>query len=246
MAEVLIQQKIDVGQKMLAILIDPDKMSFDNNAPVWHLLDRHCPDVLLVGGSLLTAGDVHQTVTWLKNRFDIPLWLFPGNYQHLTDAADAVLLLSLVSGRNPDFLIGQHIAAAPLIRRLNLTAIPTAYMLIDGGAPTTVSYISNTQPIPANKSDVAVATAMAAELLGMKMVYLEAGSGAINPVPPAMIAAVRHSVRLPLIVGGGIRSASVLASAYAAGADIAVIGTAWERNPSIIADMIAVRDKHNC
>lgn len=245
MAEVLIQQKIDGRQKLLAVLIDPDKMSFDNNSSVWHLLDRHRPDLLLVGGSLLTVGDVHQTVTWLKTRFDIPLWLFPGNYQHLTSAADALLLLSLVSGRNPDFLIGQHVAAAPLIQRMNLTAIPTAYMLVDGGVPTTVSYISNTQPIPANKPDVAVATAMAAELLGMKMIYLEAGSGAANPVPPAMIAAVRQAVGLPLIVGGGIRSTASLENAYVAGADIAVIGTAWEQNPTIIADMLTIKNKYS-
>jgi putative glycerol-1-phosphate prenyltransferase len=243
LAEVLIQHKINSGQKVLAVLIDPDKMSFDDNSSVWHLLERHCPDLLLVGGSLLTVGDVHQTVTWLKARFDIPVWLFPGNYQHLTPAADALLLLSLLSGRNPDFLISQHVAAAPLIRRMNLAAIPTAYMLVDGGVPTTVSYISNTQPIPANKPDVAVATSMAAELLGMKMVYLEAGSGAANPVSSSMIRAVRQAISLPLIVGGGIRSAALLENAYVAGADIAVIGTAWEQNPEIIADMLVIRNK---
>jgi putative glycerol-1-phosphate prenyltransferase len=243
LAEVLIRQKIDGGQRLLAVLIDPDKMSFDDNSSVWQLLGRHRPDLLLVGGSLLTLGDVHQTVTWLKARFDLPVWLFPGNYQHLTPAADALLLLSLVSGRNPEFLISQHVAAAPLIRRMNLAAISTAYMLVDGGVPTTVSYISNTQPIPANKPDVAVATAMAAELLGMQMIYLEAGSGAANPVPPTMITAVRQAVGLPLIVGGGIRSAQSLESAYLAGADIAVVGTAWEQNPAIIAEMIAVRNK---
>lgn len=245
MAEVPIHQKIREGRKQLAVLVDPDKMVFDPQAAVWQLLQEHVPDLLLVGGSLLTVGDVHRTVTWLKDRFDVPVWLFPGSYLHLSPAADALLLLSLVSGRNPDFLIGQHVAAAPLIRRMNLPAIPTAYMLIDGGKPTTVSYISNTRPIPADKPEVAAATAMAAELLGMQTVYLEAGSGAENPVPVQLIAAVRQAVRLPLIVGGGIRSAQTLAAAYRAGADIAVIGTAWEQNPALIAQMIATRDEQS-
>ncbi|WP_448519399.1 geranylgeranylglyceryl/heptaprenylglyceryl phosphate synthase [Rhodoflexus sp.] len=245
MAEVSVQQKINDRQQLLAVLIDPDKVMFDHQAEWWRMLGRHLPDLLLVGGSLLTKGDVHHTVTWLKDRFNIPVWLFPGSYQHLSPAADALLLLSLVSGRNPDFLIGQHVAAAPLIRRMNLQTIPTAYILIDGGRPTTVSYISNTQPIPANKPDLAAVTAMAAEMLGMQMIYLEAGSGAIRPVPAEVIAAVRRAVSLPLIVGGGIRSVDALATAYCAGADVVVIGTAWEQNPAILADMVAMRDETN-
>lgn len=243
LAEVLIQEKIRKGYKLLAVLLDPDKVNFEEHRLLEHLSGECSPDLFLVGGSLLTKGSVHQTVTWLKERLPVPVWLFPGNYLHLTPAADALLFLSLVSGRNPDFLIGQHVVAAPLIKRMNLAVIPTAYLLIDGGIPTTVSYMSNTQPIPADKPDVAVATAMAAELLGMQMVYLEAGSGALYPVSASVITAVRKAISLPLVVGGGIRSAKALETAYQAGADIVVVGTAWEQNPAIMADMIAVRNK---
>lgn len=243
MSEATVLQKINNGYKLLALLVDPDK--FDSDLVTSGILSKHSPDLLLVGGSLLVHGDVHQAVTKLKAHLPLPVWLFPGSCLHLSPAADALLFLSLVSGRNPDFLIGQHVAAAPLIKRMNLPTIPTAYMLIDGGKPTTVSYVSNTQPIPADKPDVAAATAMAAELLGMRMIYLEAGSGAAHPVPPSVISAVRQAVTLPVIAGGGIRSAEALETVYRAGADIAVIGTAWEQNPSLIAELINVRNRMN-
>ncbi|MCS6966968.1 MAG: geranylgeranylglyceryl/heptaprenylglyceryl phosphate synthase [Cytophagales bacterium] len=245
MSKQLIEQKINKGEKLLAVLVDPDKVTLDIEAPAWQLVTRHAPDLFLVGGSLLVRGNVHETVLWLKKHFSLPVWLFPGNYLHLTPAADALLLLSLLSGRNPEFLIGQHVVAAPIIRQMQLPAIPTAYLLIEGHASTTVAYISNTQPIPGNKIDIAVATAMAAELLGFQMLYLEAGSGANLPVPTEMISAVRQAVQLPLIVGGGIRSAEILREIYQAGASIAVIGTAWEENPSIIEAMITTKNKFN-
>jgi putative glycerol-1-phosphate prenyltransferase len=164
--------------------------------------------------------------------------LFPGSVTQLSAHVDAVLFLSLISGRNPELLIGQHVVAAPRIKALQLEAVPTGYLLIDGGKPTTASYISNTQPIPANKAGIAAATALAGELLGLRCIYIDAGSGAANPVPIEMIRAVREACSLPLIVGGGIRSRAQADAAYAAGADLLVIGTAIEEEPEMIAEFL--------
>jgi putative glycerol-1-phosphate prenyltransferase len=180
-------------------------------------------------------------VHFLKANSDIPVVLFPGGNHHIEPAADALLLLSLVSGRNPEFLIGQHVVAAPLLKRSGLELLSTGYILIDGGAPTTVSYVSNTQPIPADKAGIAASTALAAEQLGHKLIYLDGGSGAKTPVPPRRIAAVRREVAAPLIVGGGIRTAEAAAAAWQAGADIVVVGNAAEEDPNRLAEIGAVR-----
>jgi putative glycerol-1-phosphate prenyltransferase len=183
-----------------------------------------------------------RVVRYLKAHTQIPVILFPGGNHHIEPEADALLLLSLVSGRNPEFLIGQHVVAAPLLKRSGLELLSTGYILIDGGAPTTVSYVSNTQPIPADKAGIAASTALAAEQLGHKIIYLDAGSGAKNAVPPRLINAVRKEVTAPLIVGGGIRTPEAARAAWQAGADIVVVGNAAEDDPDRLEAIAAGRD----
>lgn len=218
----------------MAILVDPDKL--DDASYRVHLEQHvHEFDLVLIGGSLVTGSDLVEKTRWLKSICPGPLTLFPGAVHQLNGNLDAVLLLSLISGRNPELLIGQHVVAAPLIRELGLEAISTGYMLIDGGKPTTASYISNTLPIPRDKPSIAAATAMAAEQLGMHCIYLDTGSGANFTVPPDVIAAVRKACDLPLIVGGGIRSIAEADAAYKAGADLVVVGTLFEKEPELLA-----------
>lgn len=222
----------NTGHKVVAWLIDPDRY---NRQTLLSLRDNGVlPKVILVGGSLVTS-DTDAVVREIKSVVGDSSFvvLFPGDYGQLSDSADALLLLSLVSGRNPEYLIGQHVKAAPMIRRMGLETIATAYMLIDGGTTTSVQYISATTPIPANKPDLAMATAMAAEQLGMAMVYLEAGSGASMAVNDELIRGVRNVVDVPIIVGGGLRSADEVKRVFAAGADIAVVGTLIERKPEV-------------
>ncbi len=216
----------------MAWLIDPDRY---NRQTLLSLRNKGMlPKVILVGGSLVTS-DTDAVVREIKSVVGDSSFvvLFPGDYGQLSDSADALLLLSLVSGRNPEYLIGQHVKAAPMIRRMGLETIATAYMLIEGGTTTSVQYISATTPIPANKPDLAMATAMAAEQLGMAMVYLEAGSGASLAVNNELIKGVRDVVDVPIIVGGGLRSADEVKRVFAAGADIAVVGTLIERKPEV-------------
>jgi phosphoglycerol geranylgeranyltransferase len=173
----------------------------------------------------------------IREQCHIPTLLFPGSSFQLSYHADALLLLSLISGRNPELLIGQHVLAAPFLKVSPLEIISTGYMLIDGGVQSSVQYMSNTYPIPAHKNDIAVCTAVAGEMLGLKMLYLEAGSGARQPVPPDMIQAVRSAVQIPLIVGGGIRHPEQARAALQAGADVLVVGTAIENDPGLIREM---------
>jgi putative glycerol-1-phosphate prenyltransferase len=168
----------------------------------------------------------------------IPTILFPGSPQQINSKADAILYLSLISGRNADLLIGQHVIAAPALKRSGLEVVPTGYMLIDGGAPTTASYISNTTPIPANKAEIAYCTAIAGELLGLKTIYMDAGSGARVPIAENMIEAVSQAIDIPLIVGGGMRSPEKAAANAGAGADIIVVGNALEKDPALVAEMV--------
>lgn len=219
------------ARKGVAVLIDPDHINVQNASQYIAQLTQANPDFLFVGGSLITNAGFDRAVRAIRQSTSLPLVLFPGNPTQLNSYVDAVLLLSLVSGRNAELLIGHHVTAAPRIRELALEPIATGYMLIDGGKPTTASYISNTAPIPRDKPGIAVATAMAVEQLGMHCIYLDAGSGATHPVPADMIRAVRASTNLPIIVGGGIRSSEMREIAYTAGADLVVIGTALERQP---------------
>lgn len=223
------------SEKKLALLIDPDKYTDDQLAHIMQLVnDTACVDMVFVGGSLLTNNRISECISVIRTYCNLPVILFPGSPAQVNDDADGLLLLSLISGRNADLLIGRHVEAAPFLKQSSLEIMPTGYILVDGGKPTTVSYISNTLPIPANKPDIAACTAMAGELLGLKIIYLDCGSGALHPVPMEMITTVRKSVNLPIIVGGGICTPMQLAQCWEAGADIAVIGNVLEKEPELL------------
>ncbi|MBK9105330.1 MAG: geranylgeranylglyceryl/heptaprenylglyceryl phosphate synthase [Saprospiraceae bacterium] len=233
------------GKKKLAVLIDPDKMRLGKLDQIIDLSVRCQVDYFFIGGSLLVNSQLDQCLQMIRQRCQIPLILFPGSTYQVSNKADAILFLSLVSGRNPDLLIGQHVIAAPYLKLSSLEVLSTGYMLIDGGVGTTVLYMSNTSPIPSNKADIAVCTAMAAEMLGLKMIFMDAGSGASRPVSAEMIEAVRGAVDIPLIVGGGIRSAEKVAENLKAGADVIVMGNAFEHDPSLMIDIAATVHAHN-
>lgn len=225
------------GQKSFAVLIDPDKVNLDNFTNLLDLCIEHHADYIFVGGSLITDYVMGDVIAKIKSYTNIPVILFPGNSLHIDNQADAILLLSLISGRNPEFLIGQHVISAPVLRKSGLEILPTGYMLIDSGRQTTVSYISNTNPIPHDKPGIAACTAMAGEMLGLKLTYLDAGSGAMNPVSPEMIAAVRQSVDTPIVVGGGINSIKKAKNALSAGADVIVVGNGIEENIDLLKEI---------
>ncbi len=231
----LILEAKQSGKKMLALLIDPDKIKGDEHLEKWIQLIHHSQtDFVFVGGSLLTNNQMDEVVKMLKAHLSVPIVLFPGNWNQISNHADALLFLSLISGRNPDLLIGQHVHAAPILKTTSLEVISTGYMLIDCGRQTTASYMSHTLPIPYNKPDIAAATALAGEYLGMKLIYMDGGSGAEQPISRAMIKKVASAVELPIIVGGGIRTEEDAAAAYSAGADIVVVGTAVENEPELL------------
>ncbi len=226
------------GRKLLAVLIDPD--FGEDEARLERTVQNACmakADLIFVGGSLLTSARFDRCVALVKQWSDRPIVLFPGSPSQLSRHADALLFLSLISGRNAELLIGHHVTAAPSIKALGLEAIPTGYMLVDGGKPTTVSYVSQTLPIPHDKPGIAAATAIAGELLGLRSIYMDTGSGAERTVSSEMIAAVRKSVDLPIIVGGGIRDGQTARALCAAGADVLVVGTAFEQDPEHIFAM---------
>ncbi len=227
------------GGKQIAVLVDPDKTAPRAAAHLARQAAGAGIDYLMAGGSIIVDGQFERCVEALKSHSDIPVLLFPGDTFQVCERADGILLLSLISGRNPELLIGRHVIAAPALRRSGLEIIPTGYLLIDGGAPTSASYMSNTLPIPANKPDIALCTAMAGEMLGLRALYLDAGSGAAQPVPTVMIEAVRAAVDLPLIVGGGLRSAEKALAALQAGADMIVVGTAVERRQEAMLEFAA-------
>ncbi len=211
------------------VLIDPDKQDVEDAAALAVHADEAGVDAFLVGSSLLMSDQLETVIRRIKELSDLPVIISPGSSSHLSRYADAVLFLSLISGRNPDFLIGEHVKSAPIIRKYNIEAIPTGYMLIEGGSCTSVQFMSGTLPIPRGKLDIAVAHAIAAELLGMKMAYLECGSGSLLPVPDEMIAAVKAEIGIPLIVGGGIVEPEVAAAKVLAGADFIVTGNVLEK-----------------
>lgn len=227
-----------LGLKSFAVLIDPDKIdNFPSFVSLINMSVENKVDFFLVGGSLLTNLHLNRVVALIKENCNIPVILFPGSNMHINAAADALLFLSLISGRNPDLLIGQHVVAAPILKKSGLEILPTGYILIDGGNVSTVSYMSNTTPIPADKYSVATCTAMAGEMLGLKIIYLDAGSGAQIPVSSKMISSVRKAVDSPLIVGGGINSVEKATKALESGADLIVIGNAIEKNPKLLIEI---------
>ncbi len=231
------------GEKKFVVLIDPDKLRLSQIDKTLELAQNAAVDYFFIGGSLVVNNMLDQILTKIKDQCDIPLVLFPGNSFQLSYKADALLFLSLISGRNADLLIGKHVVTAPYLKMSPLEIISTGYMLIDGGVMTSVQYISNTSPIPYNKNDIALCTAMAGEMLGLKQIYMDAGSGAKNPISKDMIETVSGGINIPLIVGGGIRTPEKAFDSATAGADIIVVGNAIETNPTLITDMsIAVKE----
>ncbi len=229
------------GKKQMAVLIDPDKTADDDLRIIISHADECHADYIFVGGSLLYAS-IGETVAFIKEITRIPVILFPGNVMQVCDNADGILFLSLLSGRNPEFLIGHHILAAPALRRSGIEVLPTAYLLIENGKKTSVEYMSNTIPLPADKPEIAVATAMAGEMLGLKLTYLEAGSGASKTVGMKMISEVKKNISVPLLVGGGIRDQEEAVAIFKAGADLIVVGTALEEDPSRLCSIARARN----
>ncbi len=227
-----------IGQKSLAVLIDPDKVASSRSLmPLINSCQENCVDYFFIGGSLITNNKLSTVVRTLKEHSSIPVVLFPGSNMQIDLQADAILLLSLISGRNPEMLIGQHVVAAPILKNSNLEILSTGYMLISDTTDSAVSYMSNTTPIPMDKRAIAACTAMAGEMLGLGLIYLDAGSGAKKAIDNKMISAVRKAVDVPLIVGGGINSGHKVQEALAAGADIIVIGNAIEKNPNLLIEV---------
>lgn len=230
-------QKKTRGEKSFAVLIDPDKVNASSIDDLMQLVNEAAVDYLLVGGSLVISNRLDEVVQQIKKNSDIPVILFPGSPSQITPYADALLYLSLISGRNPELLIGQHVISAAAVKQSGLEIMSTGYMVIDGGAPTTVSYISNATPIPADKNEIAMCTAMAGEMLGMKLIYMDAGSGAKRAISEEMITAVSKVIEVPLVIGGGIKDPEKAYLNCKAGADVIVIGNAIEKDPSLIKEM---------
>jgi putative glycerol-1-phosphate prenyltransferase len=235
---ILTQRKL-TGKKSFAVLIDPDKVSLQRLDLLIGQSMAAGVDFFFMGGSLVLTDNLDESILHIKKNCNIPVVLFPGNPSQLSRHADALLYLSLISGRNADLLIGQHVISAPAVKQSGLEVISTGYMVVDGGAPTTVSYISNAAPIPADKEDIALCTAMAGEMLGKKVIYMDAGSGAKVPVTDSMIRRVAENIAIPLIVGGGIRNAEKAYLNCKAGADVVVVGNAIEKEDFLIKEIAA-------
>ncbi|MFY7898628.1 MAG: geranylgeranylglyceryl/heptaprenylglyceryl phosphate synthase [Chitinophagaceae bacterium] len=234
-----ISERKKQAKKSFSVLIDPDKVDIAGIDQLIQIATASAVDYFFVGGSLVISNHLDECIRHIKTNCDIPVILFPGSPSQVSRYADALLYLSLISGRNPELLIGQHVISAPFVKKSGLEIMPTGYMVIDGGAPTTVSYISNASPIPSDKNEIAMCTAMAGEMLGMKLIYMDAGSGAKKPIEEAMIAKVASHIEVPLIVGGGITTPEKAYLNCKAGADIIVVGNAIEKDISLIKEMSA-------
>lgn len=225
-----IQKASKKGKKILAVLLDPDKSSVQEIPSILKRIEKLNAHFIFVGGSFVKNGTTDLFVKKLKNYTEIPIVLFPGDYSQVSNSADALLFLSLLSGRNPEYLIEQQIKAVPYLINSSLEIIPTGYILIDGGTHSSVLKISNTTPISQENTELVIATAVAGMYKGKQLIYLEAGSGAKNPVNSTLIKKVKHQISIPLIVGGGIKSIQQIKMAFNSGADIVVIGNAFENN----------------
>jgi len=219
-------------KRLLAVLVDPEKVTIQQLPSFLEKVNASIATHIFVGGSTDSNNKTESVVKTIKEQTKLPIVLFPGDYSHITEEADALLFLSLISGRNSEYLIEQQVQSIPLLRNTNLEIIPTGYILIDGGVETAVQRVSNTRPMCQNNFDLIVDTALAGEYLGKKIIYLEAGSGATEAVAPSIIKRVKNTLSVPLIVGGGIRTKDQLEQAYNAGADLVVIGTAFEKDES--------------
>lgn len=233
----MIYTRLQQSKKQVAVLIDPDKQTEEGLKQLIKKAQQAQVDFFLVGGSLLLHPRFEQTVAALKSNTEIPVIIFPGSNYQISNQADAILFLSLISGRNAEYLIGQQVVAAPLLRKAALETIACGYILIDGGRTSATAYLTQTAAIPRDKPELAVATAMAGEMLGMKLIYVEAGSGAAYPADDAMIAAVKKNISVPLVVGGGIRTAEQAEEICRAGADIIVIGNVLEKEPGLLMEI---------
>lgn len=233
------QKAKKANSKEFSVLIDPDKIRLKDVDQIVKLAEEAVVDSFFIGGSLVVNDALDDIIMSIKKQCNIPVVLFPGSSRQLSYKADGLLFLSLISGRNPELLIGKHVETAPFLKISPIEIISTGYILVDGGVPTSVSYMSNTQPIPANKDSIAVCTAMAGEMLGLKLIYMDAGSGAENPISTSMIAAVSMATDIPLIVGGGIRTPEKASANVKAGADIIVVGNAIEKDTSLILELAA-------
>jgi geranylgeranylglyceryl phosphate synthase family protein len=230
------------SKKSVALLIDPDKATGRSLDKILSLATRNEVDYIFTGGSI-TFSSIDSLIDSIKERCNIPVVLFPGNLLQLTNRADLILLLSLISGRNPELLIGNHVLAAPFLRNVREKLVPAGYILINCGSKTSVEYMSQTEAIPSDKFDIAVATAMAGEMLGLRMIYLEGGSGASKPVPPELIKSVRKNITVPIAVGGGLKTGSQIEDAFRAGADLVVLGNGVEKNITLLEEGCRIRDK---
>ncbi len=225
------------GKKSIAVLIDPDNLDFDQLDYKIQLAVKAGVDYFFLGGSLIADDCLDRAIVAIQKSCSIPTVIFPGTAQQINGKADAILLLSLISGRNAETLIGKHVVAAPILKKSGLEIISTGYILVDSGRATTASYISNTIPIPHNKPQITACTAMAGEMLGLNLIFMDGGSGALNPISEKMVSATRKSVDTPIIVGGGIKSVEKAAAIFKAGADIVVVGNAFEDNPELILEI---------
>jgi putative glycerol-1-phosphate prenyltransferase len=224
-----------------ALLLDPDKVTEEVLRHILNIASEYKTDYIFAGGSL-TFNSIDNLIDTIREMCSIPVVLFPGNLLQLSRRADAILLLSLISGRNPELLIGNHVIAAPYLRSVREKLISVGYILVGCGKKTSVEYISQTEAIPADKSDLVVATALAGEMLGLNMIYLEAGSGSVNPVPPGIIGDVKANISIPLAVGGGLKSRGEISAAFNAGANLVILGNGCERNPGLLAEACLIRD----
>ena len=225
------------GKKLFAILIDPDKQNNVGLSSIINKANNNKVDFFFVGGSLLTNDSLNSCISTIKENSNIPVVLFPGNAMQVHNKADGILFLSLISGRNAEMLIGKQVITAPILKKSNLEVLSTGYMLIESGKSTTASYMSTTTPIPHDKNDVAVCTAMAGEMLGLKLIFMDGGSGAVNTISEEMIKSVSEEIDCPLIIGGGINTSKKALEKLKAGADIIVVGNAIENNTDLITEI---------
>lgn len=233
-----LQKRKQQGKSGFAVLVDPDKVAPSDMQHLAELCNDAGVDYIFMGGSLVVDHQLEVCIQRFKAESNIPIVLFPGSPAQVTPYADALLYLSLISGRNAELLIGQHVVSAPAVRASGLEVISTGYMVIDGGVPTTVSYMSHSAPIPANKPDIALCTAWAGELQGKHVIYMDAGSGAANPISEEMIQKVSAHIDIPLIVGGGITEPEKVYRNCQAGSNIVVVGNAIEKDPLLIRDLV--------
>lgn len=233
------------GVKMFGVLIDPDKQNVAELIKMIQVCNNAAVDYFFVGGSIVSQEDMERTTRLIKENSTLPIIIFPGSYEQISKYADAILFLSLISGRNPEFLIGHQVNAAPILKKMDLEIIPTGYLLVDCGTTTTAIYVSDTNPIPHKSAEIAANTALAGEFLGLKLTYIDGGSGAKQCISTTMISKTRDALSGPLIIGGGIRTHQAAKEIYKAGADLIIIGNGAEQNRNLITEIAQMKSSYN-